>query len=68
MLGILSQTRQEFETGAAALQESERQQESEFQASKTSSLAARAMAFSSLHTQVLGCLWWFMGAYCSMFR
>jgi len=41
VLGILSQTRQEFETGAAALQESERQQESEFQASKTAYNEAR---------------------------
>jgi chromosome segregation ATPase len=41
VLGVLSTTRQEFETGAAALQESERQQESEFQASKTAYNDAR---------------------------
>merc|ERR1719326_754320 len=39
--GVLSTTRQEFETGAAALQESERQQEAEFAASKTAYTEAR---------------------------
>jgi len=41
VLSVLANTRQEFETGMAALQESEQQQQAEFQASTTSYKEAR---------------------------